>query len=79
MAFYVMGLYWCSRLQLVCSYDVLMQADVYVKFLFFAQCIYMPVMFMWNSGEFQRALKHLFKKIETRANSKNQTFNRPMN
>lgn len=79
LAFYIMAIYWCSKLQLECSYELMMEADGYVKFLFYTPCIYMPVMYAMNSSELQRALKHLFKKINTKANSENHTSNRPMN
>lgn len=76
LAFYTMAFYWCARFQLDCSMDMLQRADVYVKSLFFVPCIYMPMMFMWNSSEFLRAFRHLFRRIE--ANSANRSSRHDM-
>lgn len=63
---------WCTRFQFICSMKALVEAGVYVKWLFFVPCVYMPLMYACNITEFWRALRHLTRKIQSRASSTNR-------
>lgn len=73
-----MAMYWCYRLELDCSASLLLMFDVVSKFLFVVPGIYMPVMYVWSSSEFNSALCHLFHKTESKFTSVNRSNRREM-
>lgn len=57
-----MALYWCIRLKLNCS--IIFIVIPYLRDMFLVHVIYNPICNMSTNAEFQRAVVHLFRKLQ---------------
>ena len=61
------AIYWCIRLQRNCA--LLFGINPYFHDLFLIQAIYNPLMYMWRSAEFWRAVSHSLQKCKLSFNN----------